>query len=180
MIVALNGKWTLHTQTKCASNSLQSALVNSDCGVFVKPKHGMHPILKHEPLTCVRNPYDRWCSMYWYNYFRANMWGPKDLNEWAEFFFERRALGKNLMWTFTCSENCDGYGLKPFKGPQAVLDYLVEVYKERPGKLKRLNVEERRDTTTETLDKLTVSNLQKVHDWCALDCERFEYEKRQP
>lgn len=184
MLLSYDGRWGVFTQTKCASNSLTSAL--RDVAYYVAGKHDMYlGGFTGVKYTCVRRPHDRWCSMYWYCYFRGGatrhaqglgLWGPRALNDWAEHFFACREERPHPVWTNTCCENVQRHNLTPFKSPESLLLHLAEAYGYSPFTMKRLNVETRRASTAETLQLLTPDNRRQVDAWCQLDIDYFNWD----
>src|SRR5690606_17215304 len=70
-IVANDGSWAVFTPTKCGTTSLEGLLCDIlKVGVKSKPRHSMFIEDHSVPLSAmkymiVRDPRDRWASMYW-------------------------------------------------------------------------------------------------------------------
>jgi hypothetical protein len=187
MIHAYDGRWCICTPTKCGTYSLEATLCDR-AGVAWKesPRHDWVPGDEPHRILVIREPVDRWCSMYWFMRKEAGkgIWLEDFVGEIDDFVDE---------WARRCEESDDRYNIrmwhrdlttyaghfcphKVFKmedGYEALLDHLRKSYGLSIPNVSHRNATKVRKSSEATLQMMSERSREKVLNFCRRDSERW-------
>lgn len=187
-MIVKNGNWVIVTPTKCGTYTVE-ALTEKVGAWHTDPRHD--PVISSQwlDLPCYmmrRDPYERWCSMYWFmRHLRergASGWHNKFTNsvkEWAEKFFWSEDHAPYWMWTADLTWHFEACKPQDTFDIDTDLERLCEVLSidaRIPHRNRKRTEPEQ--TVEATLAELSGRLLRRVHIWCERDCVSFGYSRR--
>ncbi len=179
MIVAKDHQWVICTPKKCGTHSLNSLLTDkTNHGIVITPWHTRMYHGEGIRILIVRNPYERFLSMYYFTKRVKSAWHKKYdfiFATWANMFFADK--NSNDDWQFNCTQYAEEFQPdKIFKLEE--LDTLLHFFDENFGivisKIPQLNTTKDRPLIDQ-LDQLSDENLLKLDMWAAPDLANFNY-----
>jgi len=179
MIIAKDDSWAICTPPKTGTVSLQTALVPNFANTL-QYRHQSSYTGKGERILVVRNPLERWASMYWFTKQKARtaiFLGAYTLNVdmYAHQFFIRRELDPHPFFTdnqveFHKKFEADIY-FKQEDGLQKIMSYIGLGYVQVPHE----NQTKSKVGWQQTSKLLNKENYNKVMEWADKDLFKFKY-----
>lgn len=185
MIIDYEDRWSVCTPTKCGTYSLEGTLIDRAQVAYKHvPRHDWDGGIGDRILV-VRNPFDRWASMYWFMVQEAGkgIWLQDYVDTIDEFVEQWSACSppdlQRMMWHSDLTTYAEKF--KPdrvFKMEddyERVLEYLRSRYAMTLPRMSRRNTTRGRRSTTETLAMMSQASREKVLSFCSRDAEKFGY-----
>lgn len=176
-------RWAICTPPKCGTLSLEATLRHrSNTAIQVQGRHGFkRPAIKFlTRMLIVRNPWDRWWSMYWFMYHRSGHLHEEALkgpDVFAEAWAAGIRSGKDHHWYFSLSQVArvfvphDVFKLEE-DGVAKICKTLTDRYDHVLPAPSHTNVNRRKGD--EVYSRQTQELI--LEHWVKPDCERFHYD----
>lgn len=183
MIIAYDSSFVICTPTKTGTYSLEATLVDGLQIAWKRtPRHRTDYEGDGKRILIVRNPYDRWCSMWWFSHMHASrgnsIWihdYAYDINVWTTEWARRKIEDPHWMWTHRLKDHEAEF--KPeliwkTENLQGLIQHLG--YRTR---VSHRNKTDYREPVAQTLSRLTPENLKAVLAYCDCDATAYGYPK---